>query len=67
MTPEETLALLGYMLDHNRQHADELHDVCHALEHEGKDEAAAKLSEALHHFDHGNDALEEALKLAKGV
>ena len=23
--------------------------------------------QALHHFDHGNDALEEALKLAKGV
>ena len=66
MSPEETLALLGYMLDHNRHHADELHDICHALSDNGKEEAAAKLSEALHYFDHGNDALEEALKLAKG-
>ena len=66
MSPEETLALLTYMLDHNRHHADELHDICHALEDNGKAEAAEKLSEALHYFDHGNDALEAALKLAKG-
>ena len=25
MSPEEVLALLNYMLDHNRHHADELH------------------------------------------
>ena len=66
MSLEETLALLGYMLDHNRHHADELHDVCHALEDNGKAEAAEKLSAALHYFDHGNDAPEEALTLAKG-
>ena len=30
MSPEEVLALLNYMLDHNRHHADELHDICHA-------------------------------------
>ena len=28
MSPEEVLALLNYMLDHNRHHADELHDIC---------------------------------------
>ena len=39
MSPEEVLALLNYMLDHNRHHADELHDICHALEDEGKAEA----------------------------
>ena len=66
MSSEETLALLGYMLDHNRHHADELHDICHALESGGKAEAAAKLSEALHYFDHCNDALEQAVALAKG-
>ena len=27
MSPEEVLALLNYMLDHNRHHADELHDL----------------------------------------
>ena len=48
MSPEEVLALLNYMLDHNRHHADELHDICHALEDEGKAEAAAALAEALH-------------------
>ena len=53
------------MLDHNRHHADELHDICHALEDEGKAEAAAALAEALHAFDHGNDKLEKALELAK--
>ena len=47
MSPEEVLALLNYMLDHNRHHADELHDICHALEDEGKTEAAAALAEAL--------------------
>ena len=47
MSPEEVLALLNYMLDHNRHHADELHDICHALEDEGKAEAAAALAEAL--------------------
>ena len=66
MSAEETLALLVYMLDHNRHHADELHDICQALESDGKAEAAEKLSEALHYFDHCNDALEEAVKLAKG-
>ena len=65
MTDEEVLALLNYMLDHNRHHADELHDICHALEDEGKAEAAAALTEALHAFDHGNDKLEKALELAK--
>lgn len=66
MTPEEVLALLTYMLDHNRHHADELHEICHALEDQGKTEAAAALADALHYFDHGNDKLEEALKLTKG-
>ena len=64
MSPEEVLALLNYMLDHNRHHADELHDICHALEDEGKTEAAS-LAGALHAFAHGNDKLEKALELAK--
>ena len=53
------------MLDHNRHHADELHDICHALEDAGKTEAAAALAEALHEYDHGNSKLEKALELAK--
>ena len=65
MSHEEVLALLTYMLDHNRHHADELHDICHALEDAGKTEAAAALAEALHEYDHGNSKLEKALELAK--
>ena len=41
------------------------HDHPHTHSHP-HGEAAAKLSEALHYFDHCNDALEEAVKLAKG-
>ena len=67
MSPEETMALLTYMLDHNRHHADELHDIVHALEDMGKPEAAKKLADALHYFDHCNEAMAEAVELAKGV
>ena len=35
-SPEEALALLAYMLVHNRQHAEELHELAHSV-----DEAAA--------------------------
>ena len=65
LTPEQTLALMSYMLDHNRHHADELHDICHALEDAGKTEAAAALADALHEYDHGNSKLEKALELAQ--
>ena len=63
---EQAEALMSYMLDHNRHHADELHDIAHALEDAGKQEAADAVSAALHYFDHCNDALEDALKIAKG-
>ena len=63
LTPEQTLALMSYMLDHNRHHADELHDICHALEDAGKTEAAAALAEALHEYDHGNSKLEKPSSL----
>ena len=66
MSAEETMALLTYMLDHNRHHAEELHGIVHALEDMGKTEAAEKLAEAMHLFDHCNDAMAEAVTLAKG-
>lgn len=62
---EETLALLTYMLDHNRHHSEDLHEIYHALEDAGKKEAAEALHEAMHLFGHANDKLEEALKLIK--
>ena len=66
LKPEQTLALMSYMLEHNRSHAEELHGVAHALEHQGKPEAAQLVSEAVHWFGHCNDRLEEALRLVKG-
>lgn len=65
LTGEQTLALMSYMLEHNRSHASELHDVAHALSSQGRDEAAALIHDAVHYLDHGNQKLEEALKLIK--
>ena len=55
--PDETLALLSYMLDHNRHHAEDLHEIYHSLEANGKTEAAAVLREAMHDYSHANDKL----------
>lgn len=59
---EQATALMTYMLDHNRHHAEELHDVCHKLEDMGKAAAAEKLGAALEHYNEGNALLAEALK-----
>ena len=65
-SPSKTLALMTYMLDHNKQHAEELHDISHNLSGEGQEEAAKLLHEAVHDFESGNQKLEQALKLVKG-
>ena len=61
----ENLALLTYMLDHNRHHAQELHELAHDLSDEGKDAAAALLHEALEAYEQGNEKLAQALAAAK--
>ena len=66
LTPEQTLALMSYMSEHNRSHAAELHGVAHSLEKQGKLEAATLVAEAVHYFDHCNDKLDEAPRLGKG-
>ncbi len=58
---QQAEALMKYMLDHNRHHAEELHDVCHKLEDMGFAAAAEKLGEALEAYNAGNDALAQAL------
>lgn len=63
---DENIALLNYMIDHNKHHAEDLHELYHALEHAGNTEAAAVLGEALHFYTHGNEKLAEALKLMGG-
>ena len=55
-------ALLIYMLDHNRHHAQELHDLAHQLE----GEAADLVHAAVHDFEHGNEKLQRALTILKG-
>jgi len=61
-SPEETLALLTYMLGHNRHHAEELHELAHGVE----DEAARDLiHEAVDALQESNIRLEEALALIK--
>ena len=63
---DENIALLKYMLEHNRHHGEDLHELHHSLEGAGKNEAAKLVAEALHFYDHGNEKLAEALKLLGG-
>lgn len=66
MTPhsdEENLALLGYMIEHNEHHGEDLHELYHSLENAGKHEAATLVGDALHYYEHGNEKLAEAKKL----
>ena len=58
---EETLALLTYMLGHNRHHAEELHELAHGI----SEEAAALLHEAVKDYEAGNEKLGKALELMK--
>ena len=62
---EQAEALMSYMLDHNRHHADELHEVGHKLAHSGKEEAAKLIHEAVDAFNSGNEFLEKALNALK--
>lgn len=61
-SPEETLALLGYMADHNRQHAQELHELAHSVD----GEAAQLLHEAVVDLTVSSEKLAEALSILKG-
>lgn len=58
-SPEESLALLTYMLGHNRHHAEELHELAHGLD----DEAAQLIHDAVIDFQLGNEKLAEALRI----
>ena len=62
---DQAEALMSYMLDHNRHHADELHEVGHKLAHTGKEEAAKLLHEAVDAFNRGNELLAKALEALK--
>ena len=61
-SPEEALALLTYMLGHNRHHAQELHELSHDVD----GEAQQLLHDAVVDFTLGNEKLAEALRILKG-
>jgi len=50
------------MLEHNRQHAQELADTGNRLADTGLSDAAEMIGEALHYFDHANEKLEKAVE-----
>ena len=58
-SPEEALALLKYMLDHNRHHAEEHHDLAHCFD----DVTADLIHDAVDKLGESNDLLEQALSL----
>lgn len=62
VSPRE-LALLKYMLQHNRQHARELAETGAVFEGAGLSAAAKYISGAVHDFDHANEKLEKAIEL----
>ena len=62
---EQATALTAYMLDHNRHHAEELHELCHKLEASGREEAAELIHSAVDKFGEGNALLESALEKMK--
>lgn len=64
-TVDQAVALMNYMLDHNRHHAEELHELCHKLENMGKSEAAKALDISVDEFKKGNEYLEAALDALK--
>lgn len=63
--PDENVAILTYMLDHNRHHALELKEIAKHLREVGKDEAAAQIEKGVEDFEKGNMRLSIALSLVK--
>jgi hypothetical protein len=53
------------MLEHNREHADELGDLAHNLYHAGQHESADVINEAVKDFESGNEKLTKGLGFIK--
>jgi hypothetical protein len=68
--PAKISALLTYMVDHNKQHGEEIRGLAHSLSHAGQQEsrgewiaAAELLDEGVKDFEKGNEKLAKALEL----
>jgi hypothetical protein len=64
-SPQNAVALLSYMTEHNSQHTNELYDLAHELEHAGLDAAAALIHDGAKQYSLGNELLAAALKSVK--
>jgi len=53
--------VLGYMLEHNKQHAKELVELAIKLENRGLHDTATIILNAVYDFERGNDKLEAAI------
>ena len=62
-SPEELLALLQYMADHTRHHAEELHELAHSAP-AGAQELIHSACDSLYA---GTQKLDEALSILKGA
>ena len=58
----EAVALLKYMLDHNKHHADELYDIANKLDGTAKELVHAAVID----YETGTGMLEQALKALEG-
>lgn len=58
---EEQIALLTYMISHNKSHAEEVHEIAH----DAHGKAATLLHEATDLYNAGTEKLAEALQLIK--
>jgi hypothetical protein len=54
--------LLGYMLEHNKQHIKELIELATKLQNSNKHDTAAIILNAVYDYETGNDKLMTALK-----
>ena len=63
--PDEDVAILTYMLDHNKHHALELKEIAKHLREVGKDDAATQIEKGVEDFEKGNMRLSIALSLVK--
>lgn len=62
---DENVAVLAYMLDHNKHHALELKEIAKHLRENGEEEAAVQIEKGVEDFEKGNMRLSIALSLVK--
>lgn len=62
---DEDTAVLAYMLDHNKHHAQELAAIAKHLREQGKDDAAVQIEKGVEDFEKGNMRLSIALSLVQ--